>query len=382
MLAFILTAVLASMQAATVPQTARIAGQVVDDATGKPIAGARVMLMGTGRPGGVAGPPPGAITDDEGRFAFEGLAAGGYNLQVSKAGFAPAPKNALMANIGVGPGETKNDLRLALERGGAIAGRVVDAAGNPLAEVRVIPMRPTTTGQSAMLMPVGQNVQTNDLGEFRAYGLPAGEYYVQVTERPDFPMNGSGQRTTVLAPTYFPASRDASGAQAVSVTAGQTASIVVQMATARVFRVSGAVVDDAGTPVANAVVTLNSDRGGAGMPFSPPSRLQTDAAGRFQFTNVMAGTYRIVAAIPISTSGSPNTAGGGGSFGTYSTTVGSAGIAGFGVSGGVNGVSTMTETRNGVTTQYQVQNDNAALATVADADVTGVRVVIRPVRLQ
>ena len=96
-----------------------------------------------------------------------------------------------------------------------------------------------------MLMPVGQNVPTNDLGEFRAYGLLPGEYYVQVTERPDFRMNGSGQRTTVLAPTYFPASRDASGAQAVSVTAGQTASIVVQMATARVFRVSGAVVDDA-----------------------------------------------------------------------------------------------------------------------------------------
>ena len=301
---------------------------------------------------------------------------------MSKAGFAPAPKNALIANIGVGPGETKNDLRLALERGGAIAGRVVDAAGNPLAEVRVIPMRPTTTGQSAMLMPVGQQVQTNDLGEFRAYGLPAGEYYVQVTERPDFPMNGSGQRTTVLAPTYFPASRDPSGAQAVSVTAGQTATIVVQMSTARVFRVSGTVVDDAGTPVTNAVVTLNSDRGGAGMPFAPPSRLQTDAAGRFQFTNVMAGTYRIVAAIPISTSGSPNTPGGGGSFGTYSTTAGGAGIAGFGVSGGVNGVSTMTETRNGVTTQYQVQNDNAATATVGDADVTGVRVVIRPVRPQ
>ena len=97
---------------------------------------------------------------------------------------------------------------------------------------------------------------------------------------------------------------------------------------------------------------------------------------------VRPGTYRIVAAIPISTSGTPNTAGGGGSFGTYSTTAGGAGIAGFGVSGGVNGVSTMTETRNGVTTQYQVQNDNAATATVGDADVTGVRVVIRPVRPQ
>ena len=175
MLAFILTAVLAGMQAATVPQTARIAGQVVDDATGKPIAGAGLIPDAhrtAGRPGRTTA--RGAITDDDGHFTFEGVTPGGYNLQVSKAGFAPAPKNALIANVGVGPGETKNDLRLALERGGAIAGRVVDASGNPLAEVRVVPMRPTTTGQTAMLMPVGQNVQTNDLGEFRAY-RPSGK---------------------------------------------------------------------------------------------------------------------------------------------------------------------------------------------------------------
>ena len=64
-----------------------------------------------------------------------------------------------------------------------LAGRVVDELGEAVAEAEVTAMRMQFTNGKRRLVPSGRNGTTNDLGQFRIYGLPPGEYYVSATLR-------------------------------------------------------------------------------------------------------------------------------------------------------------------------------------------------------
>ena len=66
----------------TAPSTAsgvRVSGRVITD-TNAPIAGARVMLFPAGPRNGPFGPPPQALTDEDGRFVLKGVASGDYRM--------------------------------------------------------------------------------------------------------------------------------------------------------------------------------------------------------------------------------------------------------------------------------------------------------------
>src|SRR5689334_13356039 len=75
-------------QAATPPPTGLIVGRVVDAASGRPVAGAVVSLVG----GNVAFTGPGvngprAITNGTGYFVFRKLAKGTYSLTAARPGY-------------------------------------------------------------------------------------------------------------------------------------------------------------------------------------------------------------------------------------------------------------------------------------------------------
>jgi hypothetical protein len=73
------------------------------------------------------------------------------------------------------------------------------------------------------------------------------------------------------------------------------------------YQVSGIVVDSAGRPVAGAIVRLSSR-----MPFGPPFLMSaaSDSNGRFRVTNVPAGTYGVMAAVPRVTQNGTGVSGG------------------------------------------------------------------------
>ena len=105
--------------------TGTIRGRIVAAATGDPIRNARVTITDDHE-------HPPLLSDADGRFAFLDLPAGAFTLTVGKPGFAKttfgarAPGEAGMP-IRVADGSAVDDVVVALLRGAAIAGLVVDA---------------------------------------------------------------------------------------------------------------------------------------------------------------------------------------------------------------------------------------------------------------
>jgi len=362
---------LAISQAAAEP-TGRLAGRVTVEGTNAPIASARVMLLPTAMPTGPFGPPPQGTTDRDGRFAFDRVAPGEYHLQVQKSGYAPVSDTNLGRTVRVAAGQAV-DVELHLQKGAAISGRVLDANGEPVAEVRIMamrrpPERAAAAGAPRLIPAFGGSQQTNDLGEFRLSGLPPGEYLIAAMPMgfaafgaPGMPLPAATARAsrpqTTTTATYYPGTIDEAAALPVAVTAGaEVGNIVFTMQSAPAYRVSGVVVDENGSPVAGAMVMLMSDPR-AGMMMGPAGSARSEAGGRFVIDGVVSGSYRATASTPIVTGGMPVTGG----------------VVGGVVGGLVNG---------GITTTWSVGGGAAAMpqqtdVVVGDANVSGVRVVVR-----
>src|SRR5262249_31517478 len=152
----------------------RLSGRVVAEGTNAPIAGAHVTVF-PARPRGPFGPPPETLTDENGRFAFNGLAEGEYRVDVRKTGFAPSVQPF---DPGVMVHVPSDAVDVRLQRGGVITGRVLDASGQPASDLSMMALRrmELPNGGPARWLPApmmgGQ--QTNDVGEFRIAGLAAG----------------------------------------------------------------------------------------------------------------------------------------------------------------------------------------------------------------
>jgi hypothetical protein len=266
----------------------------------------------------------------------------------------------LVHTVTIAAGQILDGIDVELTLGGAIAGRVLDPSGAPLTEARVMVLRrmgsgnPNSgTGGAPRLIPApAQGQQTNDLGEFRVYGLPAGEYAVAVSPRPAVyfgaagvtPLSSAAAATTVLATTYYPGTLDPNQAQPVAVTSGATVeniSFSIQSVTA--FRVAGVVVDTTGAPIGGAMVMLMADPRSGGMLFGPGASARTQDDGTFVLVGVAPGTYRVNASVM--------------------TMMGSG-------SGGIGGITFSASTAT-------APLPRPAEVTVADGDVTGVQVVVR-----
>jgi Carboxypeptidase regulatory-like domain len=259
---------------------------------------------------------------------------------------------------------------------------VLDENGEPIVNASVMAWRrpPVPNGAAAPvrvgLIPAGAAAQTNDLGEFRLFGLASGEVYVQATSNTDFGRSASPRGTVALA-TYFPATADAVGAMPITLAAGQTSGdITIRMVSAPAFQISGVVTNEAGRPVENALVRLLLERtpGEPQMPFM--GRMQSarsDRAGKFTINGVVNGSYTLLAIAPVLLS--TPAAGRGGAAGAGMST---SGMVTGGVIGGFIGGGVTTETIKGVTTQYRDDAGMRVAVTVNDASVAGLEVVMRP----
>jgi len=117
--------------------TGRIAGRVIVEGTNTAIAGARIILLPVARPMGPMGPPPQAVTDQDGRYVFERLGPGDYRVDLQKTGYAP-PDRMGGRMIQVAAGQSIAGLDFQLQKGGVIAGRLLDPSSEPLPNARIM----------------------------------------------------------------------------------------------------------------------------------------------------------------------------------------------------------------------------------------------------
>jgi protocatechuate 3,4-dioxygenase beta subunit len=344
----------------TADSAGRISGRVTVEGPGTPVSGARIMLFPAGPPTGPIGPPPQTLTDQDGRFAFDALAPGTYRINVQKTGYAPLLDPSRARTVRVGAGQAIDGIDLRLQKGAVIAGKVLDAAGDPLPDMRIMAMRRVSPpAASPQLAPAGgAGQQTNDLGEFRVAGLPSGEYFVAAMPMPMLGAIGSNRAAstapaaprTTIATTFYPGTTDQAAAQPIAVAAGaEIDNIVFSMQSAPAFRVSGIVVDENGDAVAGAIVMLMGDPR-SGMFIGPVGNARSQDSGRFVIDGVPPGSYRANASVPMSISGS-------------------GGVAGVVEGGVVSGFATTSVGGGPAATPFEV--------VVTDANVNDVRVTVR-----
>jgi len=200
---------------------------------------------------------------------------------------APAVGPALKA----GGAQDRGDLRLT--RGGVIAGRVTDSRGDPVTEATVFARQVTypEPGRRTISSLQTRSALTNDLGEYRVYGLRPGVYYVSANmptaERSNLNAVPIGQLAATamgLAMTHFPSTTIEAEAQPVAVTAGeQSLGIDIQMKSIPLARISGRVIDSAGRPGADMVVMIASFQSGRG------TSVRTDHQGAFTANDIAPG---------------------------------------------------------------------------------------------
>src|SRR5688572_23122340 len=187
---------------------ATVEGLVVDAGTNTPLVGVRIQFQ----PGNLR-----TTTGDQGQFEV-GLSPGRYILTTERAGYAGARlagrkmpgNNGLPLTLRAG-----QSLRrvIALDPTGIVAGRVLDAEGQPARVVNIIPVRSVHDDFGRRIFRYFPAVQSNDLGEYRIATLDPGHYWLKFEPRPT--RLGETASRTFLA-SYYPGVTDFSGAQTIN----------------------------------------------------------------------------------------------------------------------------------------------------------------------
>ncbi|HWN44317.1 MAG TPA: carboxypeptidase regulatory-like domain-containing protein [Thermoanaerobaculia bacterium] len=228
---------------------AALAGRVVDEA-GAPVPGARIDLHWQAflpeEPDRPVGQPilRNTRADGEGRFELRGLPTGTARVSVAAPSFVPL--EGVEVDL-----PRAGELRLVLERGALLQGRVTTAAGEPVPGVRV--------GVS------GAGASTNDDGLYWLEGAELGRQEVIFLH----PSHGRVAKRFEIQPGIN----------------------VLDLTFEPGVEVAGRVVDGTGKPVPGAKVELTPE-----YRFDPRQyRDVTGEDGRFRLSTVVAGRYRLKA---------------------------------------------------------------------------------------
>ncbi len=309
----------------TAPATGFIAGQIVEQPSGRGVAGATVTLaiVSGGRGGGAQRP---VITDSQGRFYFANLAAGAYVFGTAKSGYSAVPSAVAVRTTPLATGERITDVKINLVKLGAISGTLRDDAGDPVAGMTVGALRRSINNGRPTMTSVG-GARSDDRGAYRISGLQPGDYVVCACTRDPLPLD-SVLLTTLAAepmqlmgvaaralkvganaaslddtlrtfgPTLYPSSATVARADRVTVKPGEEkANVDINLTAVKAAHISGTVI---GSPSPLNTWSLwmtpsgESDEGAIQMQVRP-TVLQPD--GRFDFVNVPAGSYILRATV-------------------------------------------------------------------------------------
>lgn len=293
----------AAAQQKTAVEPARLSGRVAHAATGEPLKRVNIILFPT-----EPGPdfvPASTITDAEGAFAMTGLPPGKYRMSAERAGFVRKEFGArgnsrTGTTIALAAGQELKEIDFRLEPHAVITGRVTDEEGEPLPYVHVQTMTYRYVQGRRQLTPFGGS-QTNDLGEYRIFGLPPGRYYLSANYNRMGMMGGAVDRSASNQPeegfasTYYPATNDPSSAVQIAVSAGKPVTgMDIRLRRSRTLRIRGRITNLTANSIGRAMVMLTARDSG---PFQFERNMTPVRGneGNFEMRGVTPGSYYLTA---------------------------------------------------------------------------------------
>jgi protocatechuate 3,4-dioxygenase beta subunit len=221
--------VLASVQAAqsaatNTPGPYRIAGVLVNAASGEPVR--RGVVQALDESGHAVAS---SITDNEGRFTLDHLAAAKYQLSGSKRGFriqSYDEHDEFATSIVTGPDQDTTHLNFRLAPDALVYGVVTDDNGDPVANARVmIFKRPQHPGTGERIANI-ETATTDDTGAYEISNVTGGEYLLAVVGDPWYAVHeGTAAKRNstldVVYPiTYFDSTTEEQSATPIELTGG------------------------------------------------------------------------------------------------------------------------------------------------------------------
>src|SRR5712692_6828588 len=168
--------------------------------------------------------------------------------------------------LSLAPGQNVRDVVFRLTPNAVISGRVFDEDGEPMERVTVQARLFMYRHGQRQLMPAS-GAMTDDLGEYRIFGLAPGRYYLSATYRSgwyNFAQDRSAAKSEEegYAPTYYPGTTDSAGATPIEASAGvHLRGIDFTLKKTRVVRVRGRVVNTVTNRAARNTVVMLRSRG-------------------------------------------------------------------------------------------------------------------------
>ena len=159
-------------------------------------------------------------SDNEGLFRFTNLEAGRYMLGGEKSGFGRQEFGARSfakpgSTLTLDKGMQLKNLALKMTPQGVVSGKVIDDEGDPLVGAAVQLLKPVYIDGRRQLAPTGF-AQTNDLGEYRIFGISPGRYYLSAGVTKSVGEKGEEN----YPPIYYPGAVDPAAAGRLEIAPG------------------------------------------------------------------------------------------------------------------------------------------------------------------
>jgi protocatechuate 3,4-dioxygenase beta subunit len=263
-----------------------IQGKVLQEPGGQPIRKATVQFIARD---GQSNGQYSDTTDADGRFKVDDVKPGRYMARVEHPGFVQSASSKRPASILVQPGQDTNELVLYMQPAAVITGKVTDLDGDPMSNVGISALRAGSALRRMSSHDSG-NAVTNDLGEFRIPDLRRGRY--TITANPPQGLRAQHAATKdkvrenlIYTTTYYPGTLDKQQSVAVEVHPGDEIPISFGLLASPAFRVAGTVVGvPSGSPLTEIMLSSKDHMN--------VQNQQVGEGGRFEFQNVLPGSYR------------------------------------------------------------------------------------------
>jgi hypothetical protein len=278
----------------TVPKDKCAIEGVVMAAGDTPLGGVDVAILREGNPSSLM-----VTTDENGRYIAQGLEPGGYTILAQRRGYIPQQygqrrydREGIVLLLRAGTKLKEIDFRLI--KTGVIAGRVIDDTGQPVIDAAVQAVSPYYVEGERRLIGGVEPTKTNDLGEYRIYGLGPNRYFVGVSgEDPDRsvitrPKNAA--REVRRVPTLYPSVTEIEQATLIEVLPGkEVVGIDIVVSKKATFHIRGNV---ARINPAHKYTRVQLEAVGVGWEIGlRGSEIAPDAKGSFDFSGVTPGSY-------------------------------------------------------------------------------------------